>query len=271
MKKILSILLAAALIVCTFAACGNKKTDTSSDLAYVKDKGTLVIGITLFAPMDYYEEGNTTDLKGFEADFARAVCEKLGVTPSFQVISWEAKESELNSKNVDCLWNGLTITGARKNTMSISTPYMANKQVLITKSENADKYSSAGSLKGATVVAEKESAGEEVATSDAFFEGANYTAVDSMAKAIMEVSSGTADAAVIDYVTGIGSIGEGTNYTNIVMVSGANFADEEYGIAFRKDSDITPEVNKAIDELAKDGTLRTIAEKYKLGGQLLVG
>ena len=85
--------------------------------------------------------------------------------------------------------------------MSISTPYMANKQVLITKSENADKYSSAGSLKGATVVAEKESAGEEVATSDAFFEGANYTAVDSMAKAIMEVSSGTADAAVIDYVT----------------------------------------------------------------------
>ena len=112
---------------------------------------------------------------------------------------------------------------------------------------------------------------EEVATSDAFFEGANYTAVDSMAKAIMEVSSGTADAAVIDYVTGIGSIGEGTNYTNIVMVSGANFADEEYGIAFRKDSDITPEVNKAIDELAKDGTLRTIAEKYKLGGQLLVG
>lgn len=98
MKKILSILLAAALIVCTFAACGNKKTDTSSDLAYVKDKGTLVIGITLFAPMDYYEEGNTTDLKGFEADFARAVCEKLGVTPTFQVISWEAKESELNSK-----------------------------------------------------------------------------------------------------------------------------------------------------------------------------
>ena len=148
---------------------------------------------------------------------------------------------------------------------------MANKQVLITKSENADKYSSAGSLNGATVVAEKESAGEEVATSDAFFEGANYTAVDSMAKAIMEVSSGTADAAVIDYVTGIGSIGEGTNYTNIVMVSGANFADEEYGIAFRKDSDITPEVNKVIDELAKDGTLRTIAEKYKLGGQLLVG
>lgn len=271
MKKILSILLAAALIVCTFAACGNKKTDTSSDLAYVKDKGTLVIGITLFAPMDYYEEGNTTDLKGFEADFARAVCEKLGVTPTFQVISWEAKESELNSKNVDCLWNGLTITDERKNTMSISTPYMANKQVLITKSENADKYSSAGSLKGATVVAEKESAGEEVATSDAFFEGANYTAVDSMAKAIMEVSSGTADAAVIDYVTGIGSIGEGTNYTNIVMVSGANFADEEYGIAFRKDSDITPEVNKAIDELANDGTLRTIAEKYKLGGQLLVG
>ena len=235
MKKILSILLAAALIVCTFAACGNKKTDTSSDLAYVKDKGTLVIGITLFAPMDYYEEGNTTDLKGFEADFCKSCLRKTRCYAHFPGNKLGGKRERAQFKKMlTAFWNGLTITDARKNTMSISTPYMANKQVLITKSDNADKYSSAGSLKGATVVAEKESAGEEVATSDAFFEGANYTAVDSMAKAIMEVSSGTADAAVIDYVTGIGSIGEGTNYTNIVMVSGANFADEEYGIAFRK-------------------------------------
>lgn len=236
-----------------------QKTDTSSDLAYVKDKGTLVIGITLLLLWIIMKRVIPQTLRALrlilQELFAKTRCyahfpgNKLG-----------GKRERAQFKNVDCLWNGLTITDARKNTMSISTPYMANKQVLITKSENADKYSSAGSLKGATVVAEKESAGEEVATSDAFFEGANYTAVDSMAKAIMEVSSGTADAAVIDYVTGIGSIGEGTNYTNIVMVSGANFADEEYGIAFRKDSDITPEVNKAIDELAKDGTLRTIAE-----------
>ena len=118
-------------------------------------------------------------------------------------------------------------------------------------------------------IAEKESAGEDVAMKDAFFEGANYTAVDSMAKAIMEVKSGTADAAVIDYVTGIGSIGEGTDYSDIVMVESASFADEQYGIAFRKGSDITAEVNKAIDELIADGTLQKIAEKYKLSEQLI--
>lgn len=269
MKKFLSILLAVVMIVCTFAACGTKK-DSDSDLAYIREKGELTIGITLFAPMDYYEDGNNTDLKGFEADFARAVCEKLGVTPKFQVISWDAKETELNAKNVDCLWNGMTITPERLESMSVSTPYMANKQILITKAENAEKYAAAGSLAGKTVVAEKESAGEEVATTDKFFEGANFTAVDTMSAAIMEVAAGTADAAVIDYVTGIGSIGEGTSYTNIVMIESAAFADEEYGIAFRKGSDVTAEVNKIIAELMADGTLQKIAEEYKLGEQLIV-
>ena len=269
MKKVLSAVLAVIMafsVVGLFAAC-SKDASTDSDLAYVQDKGNLVIGITLFAPMDYYDENN--ELTGFEVEFGKAVCEKLGVEPVFQEINWEAKESELNAKNIDCIWNGFTINDERLATMSISDPYMANKQVLITKEENADKYATAGSLAGKTLVAEKESAGEDVATTDSFFEGANYTAVDSMAKAIMEVKSGTADAAVIDYVTGIGSIGEGTDYSDIVMVESASFADEQYGIAFRKGSDITAEVNKAIDELIADGTLQKIAEKYKLSEQLI--
>ncbi len=283
MKKVLSVLLAVLMLVSVgslFAACTKEKTDDkkesstdtsaeSSDLAYIKDKGELVIGITLFAPMDYYADEAETELTGFEVEFGKAVCEKLGVTPKFQVISWEAKENELNAKNIDCIWNGLTITDDRLASMSVSDPYMNNKQVLITKAENADKYTAAGSLKGLTVVAEKESAGEEVATTDAFFEGCNYIAVDSMAKAMMEVKSGSADAAVIDYVTGIGSLGEGTDYADIVIVEGASFADEQYGIAFRKGSDVTAEVNKARKELLADGTLQKIADKYKLGEQLI--
>lgn len=282
MKKVLSVLLAVLMLVSVgslFAACTKEKTDDnkessdanaqSSDLAYIKDKGELVIGITLFAPMDYYADEAETELTGFEVEFGKAVCEKLGVTPKFQVINWEAKENELNAKNIDCIWNGLTIDDDRLATMSISDPYMNNKQVLITKAENAEKYSSAGSLKGLTVVAEKESAGEGVAQSDAFFEGCNYIAVDSMAKAMMEVKSGSADAAVIDYVTGIGSLGEGTDYADIVIVDSASFADEQYGIAFRKGSDVTAEVNKARKELLADGTLQKIADKYKLGEQLI--
>lgn len=277
MKKVLSIILALVMtfsVVTLFAACSKDNagdaSTAESDLAYVQDKGKLVIGMTLFAPMDYYADENESELVGFEVEFGKAVCEKLGVEAEFQVISWEAKESELNAKNIDCIWNGLTITPERQDTMSISKPYMANKQVLITKSENVDKYKTAGSLKGLTVVAEKESAGEEVVTTDEFFKGCNYTAVDSMAKAMMEVKSGTADAAVIDYVTGIGSLGEGTDYENISIVENASFADEQYGIAFRKDSDITAKVNEIIDELIKDGTLKKIAEKYKLGEQLIV-
>ncbi len=277
MKKVLSIILALVMtfsVVTLFAACSKDNagdaSTAESDLAYVQDKGKLVIGMTLFAPMDYYADENESELVGFEVEFGKAVCEKLGVEAEFQVISWEAKESELNAKNIDCIWNGLTITPERQETMSISKPYMANKQVLITKSENVDKYKTAGSLEGLTVVAEKESAGEEVVTTDEFFKGCNYTAVDSMAKAMMEVKSGTADAAVIDYVTGIGSLGEGTDYENISIVENASFADEQYGIAFRKDSDITAKVNEIIDELIKDGTLKKIAEKYKLGEQLIV-
>lgn len=277
MKKVLSIILALVMtfsVVTLFAACSKDNagdaSTAESDLAYVQDKGKLVIGMTLFAPMDYYADENESELVGFEVEFGKAVCEKLGVEAEFQVISWEAKESELNAKNIDCIWNGLTITPERQETMSISKPYMANKQVLITKSENVDKYKTAGSLEGLTVVAEKESAGEEVVTTDEFFKGCNYTAVDSMAKAMMEVKSGTADAAVIDYVTGIGSLGEGTDYENISIVENASFADEQYGIAFRKDSDITAKVNEIIDELIKDGTLEKIAEKYKLGEQLIV-
>lgn len=287
MKKVLSVLLAVLMtsaIIATFAACSkeNKTDDTAnttnaagttaasdSDLAYVKNKGELVIGITLFAPMDYYADENETELTGFEVEFGKAVCEKLGVTPKFQVISWEAKENELKAKNVDCLWNGFTITDERKETMSISTPYMANKQVLCVKKENAAKYTTAEALKGLTVVAEKESAGEEVAMTDKFFSQANYTPVDSMAKAMMEVKSGTADACVIDYVTSIGSIGDGTDYSDLAMVESLAFADEEYGIAFRKGSDITEEVNKIIKELIADGTLQKIADKYKLGEQLI--
>lgn len=277
MKKVLSIILALVMtfsVVTLFAACSKDNagdaSTAESDLAYVQDKGKLVIGMTLFAPMDYYADENESELVGFEVEFGKAVCEKLGVEAEFQVISWEAKESELNAKNIDCIWNGLTITPERQETMSISKPYMANKQVLITKSENVDKYKTAGSLEGLTVVAEKESAGEEVVTTDEFFKGCNYTAVDSMAKAMMEVKSGTADAAVIDYVTGIGSLGEGTDYENISIVENASFADEQYGIAFRKDSDITAKVNEIIDELIQDGTLEKIAEKYKLGEQLIV-
>ncbi len=110
-----------------------KQAETDSDYGYVTKKGTLVIGITYFAPMNYENENG--ELVGFETEFAKAVCEKLGVTPVFQEISWAAKETELASKNIDCIWNGMTITEEREENMSISIPYMQNKQVKVVKSK----------------------------------------------------------------------------------------------------------------------------------------
>jgi len=278
MKKIIAVLLAVIAVAFSFAACSNSGTEpetdnttqaTESDLAYVQEKGKLIIGITYFEPMDYIDENG--ELTGFEVEFGKAVCEKLGVAPEFQEISWDAKETELAAKNIDCIWNGLTITDERKEAMSISNPYMNNKQVIICKAENADAFAVAGGLDGKTVVAEKESAGEEAIADEAyadFFGKANYVAVESMKNAMMEVKAGTADAAVIDYVTGIGSLGEGSDYADLAIVE-KSFADEQYGIAFRKGSDITEKVNTAIDELIADGTLQAIAEKYSLGEQLV--
>lgn len=278
MKKLLSIIL-SALMLTSFAGCGQKTQDKkdntadsasapvtdSSDFDYIKGKKEMTIGITLFAPMNYMEGD---ELVGFETEFAKAVCEKLGVEPKFQEINWDSKEIELNSKNIDCIWNGMTINEDRKATMSISTPYMENKQVMVVKAENVDKYKD--SADGASVVAEAGSAGEELGNSEEFFANASFTAVDSQTKALMDVASGTSDIAIVDYVASIGSIGEGTDFAGLTVIDTRDFSPEEYGVAFRKGSDVTEKVNAAMKELAEEGKLNEIAEKYKLEDLILV-
>ncbi len=263
MKKLIAVVLLAVTLLTLLSACAGKK----SDLAYIEDKGELVIGITYFEPMNYLDKNGA--LQGFETEFATAVCEKLGITPKFQEIDWGKKETELNAKNIDCIWNGMTITEERATNMSISSPYMNNKQVLVVKKENTDKLSK--SVDGLVIVAEAESAGEAAAKEESFFAKANYTAVDKQATALMEVSSGTADGCVIDYVMSIGMIGEGTDYSGLAVIEDRGFAPEEYGIAFRKDDkELTAKVNTIIKELISDGTLESIAKKFKLEN-LLIG
>lgn len=282
MKKIIALLMVAAMSTAVLTACSGSTEGSSSDAdtkttsgsasdwSYIENKGEMVIGVTYFEPMNYKDSNG--ELTGFETEFAQAVCKKLGVKATFQKIDWDSKEVELNSKTIDCIWNGLTINDERKTNMGISTPYMENKQVMVTKKGNEDNYSGCYSLKGATVVAEKKSAGEDVAKGDEFFKDASYVPVDSQAKALLEVKSGTADVAVIDYVMSIGSLADGKDYSSLAVVDGKDFAPEQYGIALRKDDTETlKKLNSAIDEVAKDGTLKKIAEKYDLDNLLLVG
>ncbi|MGN0454163.1 MAG: transporter substrate-binding domain-containing protein [Ruminococcus sp.] len=283
MKRIIALMLAVITGLFVFAGCSGQTAESSQassqqssqadasngDWSYIENKGELVIGITYFEPMNYKDDNG--ELTGFETEFAQKVCEKMGVTPKFQKIDWDSKEVELNAKTIDCIWNGLTITDERQANMDISIPYMENKQVMVTKAENADKYKTAEGLSGATIVAEKKSAGEEVAQSDEFFKEANYVSVDSQAKALLEVKSGTADIAVIDYVMSIGTISSGSDYSDLKVVDGKDFAKEQYGIALRKDSTETlKKLNDAIQAVANDGELEKIAEKYSLQDLLLV-
>ena len=120
-----------SLITATDTFDAFKKAETDSDYEYIMNKGELVIGITYFAPMNYKNENG--ELVGFETEFAKAVCDKLGLTPKFVEINWNAKETELAAKNIDCIWNGMTINDDRKANMSITIPYMQNKQVMVVK------------------------------------------------------------------------------------------------------------------------------------------
>ena len=278
MKKIIAMLLVLVMSVTGLVGCGSSNksgseagstsTSSDSDWAYVQGKGKLTVGITLFAPMNYYNEKN--ELVGFDTEMAQAVTKKLGIDVEFTEINWDSKEVELSSKNIDCIWNGMCITEERKQNMSVSDPYLYNTQAMVMKKSREKEIMK--SVKGLTVTAEHGSIADDdtvkVSAKD-YFKDANYVASDSMAKALMEVKSGTADVALVDSVCALGMVGEGTDYEDLVINMDNNFGQQEYGIAFRKGSDVTEKVNQAIKELYEDGTVDTIAKKYDLQDMLI--
>ena len=263
MKRIGVTLLAAMLCLCAVCAAAEQ----ADDLAYIQDKGTLVIGITEYAPMNYYDESGT--LIGFDTEFAQALCEKMGLEPEFVVIDWSTKEIELKARSIDCLWNGLTVTEERKENMAFSESYMENKQVVVIRAADADKYTDVAGIAAGALVAEEGSAGESAIAADAALSGAVYTPISNMASCLMEVKAGTADAAVLDVVMASAMVGEGTDYADLMIVDGVELAVEEYAIGFRVDSNMPAAVDPVIDELYADGTMAELAEKYELTSMLI--
>lgn len=282
MKKLIALTLALIMCLFCFASCGtdvdagakdtNDVADTGnaaadSDLAYIKDKGTLVVGVTVLEPLDFMDDNGAWT--GFDAEVAMAVAAKLGVDVKFQEISWEAKETELAAKHIDCIWNGLTITPARQEEMSITDPYMLNKQVAVVRAADADKYADLAALAEAVIAAESGSAGEEVVLDK--MADATYIEKSIQLDALTEVKAMTADVAVIDYVMANYLINkEGSDFADLQMLDIELSDDEYYGIAFRKGSDVTATVNGILAELADAGTLGEIAGKYALTDALVI-
>ena len=178
----------------------------SGDLDYIKGKGSLTIGITIYEPMNYYDESG--ELTGFDTEFAVALCAKLGVTPDFVEINWDTKEIELAAKNIDCIWNGLTITEARRENIEFSYSYIKNKQVIVIREADKGKFTTIESLADAKLCAEISSAGESAIMDDESLSGAPYTAMPKQTDTLMEVKAGTSDAAVLDYTLAKALVGE---------------------------------------------------------------
>ena len=289
MKKLIALLL-AALMVLSMAACASKTATTTtetasdaaqtpadeqtsadeqtpaadeaeSDLAYIQSKGTLVIGITDFEPMDYKNESG--EWIGFDADMAKAFAESLGVTAEFVEIDWDNKILELGSKTIDCVWNGMTLTAEVTSSMECSNAYCNNAQVVIVPADKAADYQDVESCKDLTFAAEAGSAGEEELNAL----GYTVTPVKAQSDALMEGAAGTSDAAVIDSLMAAAMVGEGTGYANLTYTCGLNA--EEYGVGFRKGSDLAQKLNDFFKTSYDDGSMLQIAETYGVQAALI--
>ena len=244
MKKILAIAMILALALTMFTACGDKE-----------DK--LVIGYTIYEPMNYMEDGKLT---GFDTEFAEAVCAKLGVTPEFVEINWDTKFVTLDSNKIDCIWNGMTISDEVKKNCDVSKAYVKNAQVVVMKEDVIANYADVESLKGLKFAAEAGSAGEAAIKDNGL--DANSSPVAAPTDALLAVVGGQADACVIDITMAKSMTADGTSYD--ALTYSLELTSEEYGIGFRKGDELVAKVDAIIDELVADNTLPALAEKYEL-------
>ena len=293
MKKWMAVMLAGMMTAASLGGCGStgstaeteapaEETDTAetdasdaasedaaaedsaageSDMAYVQEKGTLVVGITDFAPMDYKDENG--EWIGFDADMAKAFAESLGAEAEFVEIDWDNKILELDGKTIDCVWNGMTLTEDVLSAMECSNAYCNNAQVVIVPADVADQYQDEESLADLTFAVEAGSAGEEQVQAL----GLNYTPVTAQSDALMEVAAGTSDAAVIDSLMAAAMVGEGTGYEDLTYTIGLN--SEEYGVGFRKGSDLAAALNEFFASSYADGTMESVAETYGVQAALI--
>ena len=281
MKKFFELLLALCMIF-ALSACGEPASEPSeapaseapaseapaseepaaeSDMAYVQEKGSLIVGITEFEPMDYQNEAG--EWIGFDADLARAFADSLGVEAVFQVIEWDNKVMELDGKTIDVVWNGMTLTDEVLSAMECSNAYCNNAQVVILPADSAEDYPDAASMSELNFAVESGSAGEAMAIENGF----SYTPVVDQATAVLEVSSGTCQAAIIDSLMAAAMVGEGTSYADLTYTISLN--SEEYGVGFRKGSDLAAALNEFFVDYYAAGTMQELAETYGVSAALI--
>ena len=250
-KKLGMVSLVISMVVVGLVGCG--KSEASSD------DGEVVIGYdNTYFPMGFLDDNG--DTVGFDVDLANKTFDKLGMKVKFQSIDWSMKETELNSGNIDCIWNGYSITEERKTKVAFSTPYLDNAQLIITLS--GSDIASKADLADKIVAVQKESSALDAVTADDIAASLKeIVEFDTNIDCFMDLEAGRCDAIVCDEVLARYIIKQrGEDKYNILS---DDFGKEQYGIGFRlTDSELVASVDKALEDLKADGTYKEIYTKW---------
>lgn len=263
-KKIILFLFISILLM---AGCGKDQesanavlTEDASDLEYVQSKGTLVVGITEFAPMDYREGEDWT---GFDVELAKAFAENIGVTLELKEIDWNDKTELLEKGEIDCIWNGMTMTQELTETISCSIPYLSNAQVIVLYEEELQQYETIEECRHLLFAVEAGSAGEAILKEKKY----RYTTCATQKEALQSVLDKKADATVIDIIMAAYNTGDGQEYDKLGFA--VSLTDEKICVGFRKGSDLTQEADAFIRMVYEDGSMKALAEAYGIGNAVL--
>ena len=258
MKKLITLILTVMLgLTAMFSLVGCGKGD---DLKSVLNAKKLVVGVTIYEPMDYPEEGGEGWV-GFDAELAQQFAKSLGEDVNCQIviITWANKVAELKSKQIDLIWNGMTASDDLAKEIDLSVSYAKNAQVAVVK--NTSSIASKEDIKNAKVAVEAGSAGNTVATEEEF---KNINAVTAQVDALTEVASGTSDVAIIDITMAQSVVGKGA-YSNLKILNNASYGDEIFAVGLRKGSNLKAKLDQFLKDKYKDGTMTELAEKYGVG------
>ncbi|MBE6648300.1 MAG: amino acid ABC transporter substrate-binding protein [Ruminococcaceae bacterium] len=284
MKKTLALLLALMMCLVAFTACGgddesstasteSKADSTSTDASaeskadiadagwtYIENNGKIVVGLDdTFAPMGFRDEAN--NLVGFDIDLANAVGEVLGVSVEFKPIDWNAKEMELSEKKIDCIWNGMSATPARQESMALTNKYLNNRIVIMTLNGDV-KVASAADLANYKIGTQTDSAALEVIEANEAYASYkdNITTYPTYDEAILDMETGRIDCIVVDEV--LGEYKNSKRETKLVLCE-YDFGDDFYAIGCRKeDTDVAAKINEAIATLIENGKAAEISNKW---------
>lgn len=265
-KKI-SVVLLAATILLLLAGCGKNKGEEDSvlkegqsDVEYIQSKGTLLVGVTDFAPMDYHDGNQWT---GFDAELAEAFAQSLGVKLKLVEIDWDKKTELLKKGSIDCIWNGMTMSEELQETISCSDPYLSNAQVVVLREGETDKYSTAKDCQHLLFAVEAGSTGQSLLKEMKY----RYTSFSTQKEALQSVSEKKADAAVTDIIMAAYYTGAGQEFDDLGFSISLN--NEKICVGCRKNSDLTEKINEFLNAAYEDGTISSLAEQYGISNAVL--